>query len=112
MPTNDYEFDMMQEEAIRQAREMFSRASPTEPYFEFEKKQTPDFLPSQNTQKQKPDKYGEQFYSNRLTPNKSGNLFGSFFKDKDIVLILALVLLLSSDGGDRLLILALIYIMS
>lgn len=110
MPTNEFEFDAMQEEAIRQAREMFSRASSSpEPYFDFNTKEDPFGLSSGGTETVKTENRKKNVIP---IDNKPMNLFGGIFRDKDIVLLLALVLLLSSDGGDRLLILALIYIMS
>ncbi|MBQ8227590.1 MAG: hypothetical protein IJZ88_01110 [Clostridia bacterium] len=36
----------------------------------------------------------------------------SIFKDSDMILILAMVILLSQDGADKMLILALLYILS
>ena len=108
MPTSEFEFDAMQEDAIRRAREMFSRASPSLPDFEFEKKEEPFAFHSDEAVKKPPDPSGNQIYSG----SRSFGLFGGLFKDKDILIILAIILLLSSDGGDRLLILALIYIMS
>lgn len=40
------------------------------------------------------------------------SMLGSLFKDSDTVLILAMIILLASDGADKILIFALIYIMS
>ena len=40
------------------------------------------------------------------------SLFGNILKDRDTVLILALIILLASDGADKMLILALLYIIS
>ena len=40
------------------------------------------------------------------------NLLSLLPKDGDVLLILGIVLLLLSDGGDRMLIMALVYIMS
>ncbi len=112
MPMNDFEFDMMQEQAIRQAREMFSRASHPEPDFEFEKKETHEFFALPENKKTEPEKRAEPLFSGSITPNRTRGMSAGIFKDKDIMLILALILLLSGDGGDKLLILALIYIMS
>lgn len=108
MPTSEFEFDAMQEDAIRRAREMFSRASPSLPDFEFEKKEEPFAFHSDKAAKKPP----EPDRSQMLPGNRSFGLFGGLFRDKDVLIILAIILLLSSDGGDRLLILALIYIMS
>ena len=108
MPTSEFEFDAMQEDAIRRAREMFSRASPSLPDFEFEKKESPFTSHFDEAIKNPPEANRNQTLFNR----RSFDIFGGLFKDKDILIILAIILLLSSDGGDRLLILALIYIMS
>ncbi|MBQ8783807.1 MAG: hypothetical protein IJZ57_08570 [Clostridia bacterium] len=47
--------------------------------------------------------------------NPLNNILGSLgglFKDSDMILILAMVILLSQDGADKMLILALLYILS
>ncbi len=82
-----------QDAAIEAARAQFCRS---EPHITFEKAQP---------QPQRPAS---------LLPNGlfSGGLPGGLSGDKDVILLLGLVLLLMADGGDRLLILALVYIMS
>ena len=108
MQTAEYDFDEMQEDAIRQAREMFRRASPQMPDIEFEKNEEPlKFHNHDGTVREAHHHSG--FNSVGIRPQ---NKFGGMIRDKDIALLLALILLLSYDGGDRLLILALVYIMS
>ena len=47
--------------------------------------------------------------------NPLGSILGSInsiFKDGDMILILAMIILLSQDGADKMLILALLYILT
>lgn len=98
MPQQD--FGAAERQAIMRAREMYSRATAqnNEPTFH---KQSAHNDNSFHNQKNLPPK------------NKSissGNPLGMFF-DGDMKLIIAMMLLLSGDGGDTLLLIALIYIM-
>ncbi|MCQ2485407.1 MAG: hypothetical protein MJ168_08750 [Clostridia bacterium] len=118
------EFDMMQAQAIRFARELHQRATPqrvpeqpvTPPPVEAQF-QPPKYPPPNEifghrnpwTQKQ------ETPFCKGACPIK--NLLGfsgnnSKSGDGDMLLLMALLLVLSSDGGDRMLMLALLYIMT
>lgn len=101
MPQQD--FNAAERQAIQRAREMYSRATPrqeaNEPVF---RKQPSPPPPAQIPPPPK-----------ELPPQRQASLFSSFGKgfDGDMKLIIAMMLLLSGEGGDTLLLLALIYIM-
>lgn len=81
-----YDFNTMQNNAIKQAKEMNQRAI----------KQTNTTIP----------------FCNKACPLKNILSMFNLDFDDDILLLLCLLLILSSDGGDRILIFALIYIMT
>lgn len=89
------DFNFAEQQAIMRAREMYSRAMPQQdtPVFH---KQPPPPPEDEPPQQQKPQ---------MQKPQKSG-LF-----DGDMKLVLAILLLLSGDGGDTMLLMALMYIM-
>ena len=100
MQQND--FYQMQNQAIRYAQEMQKRASP---------QKTPD--PPKNEQFNQHHRERETPFCNNACPVKSilgtgGNQQG----DSDILLLMALLLVLTADGGDRMLMMALLYIMT
>ena len=114
------DFSNMQAQAIRYARELQKRAVPQrapEPPRNLQNPPTPkqsfpdpnDIFGHRNpwTQKQ------ETPFCKSACPIK--NLLGignGSQSDGDILLLMALLLILTSDGGDRMLMLALLYIMS
>lgn len=100
MPQQD--FNAAERQAIMRAREMYSRATPQsgEPIFH---KQPPPPPPPIN----KPPRHNTQ--PPRQKPMQ--NSFLGMLFDGDMKLIIAMMLLLSGDGGDTLLLMALIYIM-
>lgn len=111
MAEND--FNAMQAQAIRYAREMQRRAMP-------QQQNAPSAFPSPppppQPEKEPPNR---DFKSNKepfslFSPisNIINSNFGNILKDRDAVLILALVILLAGDGADKMLILALLYIIS
>ncbi len=79
MKMQNFDFNQMQQQAIRNAQEMHKRAMPP---------------------------------PNRNPLNSILNSLNGLFKDNDTILIMAMILLLSRDGGDKMLIMALLYIMS
>lgn len=99
IPSND--FNLMQSQAIRYAREMQQRASPAQ------NQNCPP--PLRNPSPPKP----ETPFCKAACPVK--NILGmgnNDNKDNDILLLMALILVLSADGGDRMLMMALLYIMT
>lgn len=104
------DFNSMQSQAIRYALEMQRRASPgpeqNSRRGETQFHKQPQIPPPQNN--------GQSNRRGGFNPLK--NLLGIFGgnggADNDILLIAALMLVLASDGGDRMLMLALLYIMS
>lgn len=115
MPQQD--FNAAERQAIMRAREMYSRAMPVQnadPVFHKQPNQ-PQMAHSahQNINYQPPLPPRQE----QQNPRQSSNHFGrsaspfSMFFDGDMKLIIAMMLLLSGDGGDTLLLMALIYIM-
>ena len=97
MPAND--FNVMQTQAIRFAREMQQKARQNnEP-------PKPPPPPKQNLQNDTP-------FCKNACPIKNILGIGNSGGDSDMLLLMALLLVLSSDGGDRMLMLALLYIMT
>ncbi|MBP9989480.1 MAG: hypothetical protein KBT46_08275 [Ruminococcus sp.] len=82
------DFDEMQNQAVKSALEMQKRA-----------------INNENNRQQTPFCKGACPIKNILSPPKGE-------PDNDIILLLALLLMLSGDGGDRMLLLALLYIMT
>lgn len=115
MPQQD--FNAAERQAIMRAREMYSRAMPVQnadPVFHKQPNQPPtSHSAHQNTNYQPPLPPRQE----QQNPRQSSNPFGrsaspfSMFFDGDMKLIIAMMLLLSGDGGDTLLLMALIYIM-
>lgn len=103
------DFNAMQAQAIRYAREMQRRAMPSQ-------QSAPKVPPPPKTAEEIPNRdfQGRKDPSSPFSPisNIINSLFGNILKDKDTVLILALIILLASDGADKILILALLYIIS
>ena len=104
----------MQEKALQYAREMQKRAQSAGSGKQNSSSQS-RIDPTQYGSKQHSDFNNrsnfnngsgsiKNIFSSENTHNQSGN--------NDITLILSLILLLSSDGGDKLLMLALLYIMT
>ncbi len=106
------EFEKMKNEAAERVMEMYKGAGGKMPPY-------PDFisLPRQEEKQEKPQKEEEKCDKNVpiLRQNNNGFLrflnFGELMKNKDGLLLIGLILLLSSDGADDLLILALAYIL-
>lgn len=84
------DFNSMQAQAIRFAREMQQKAIPQKA-------------------KEQPKCEQETPFCKNACPVK--NIFGTG-GDSDIMLLMALLLVLTSDGGDKMLMLALLYIMT
>ena len=92
----------MQNQAIRYAQEMQKRASPQKKSDSSTKKQ----FNQNHTERETP-------FCNNACPVK--NILGTGGKqqdDSDILLLMALLLVLTADGGDRILMMALLYIMT
>lgn len=107
------DFNAMQAQAIRYAREMQRRAMP------LQHPTTPPVSPPPPPPKPKEEAPSRDFAGRKEPPspfspisNMINSLFGNILKDRDTVLILALIILLASDGADKMLILALLYIIS
>lgn len=115
------EFDMrrMQEEAVRRAREMQARArfpqqgrgrqgsqAPPEQERQEERRQTPEepvpeAPPPQPPQEQAPPLAASPGGLAGSSPPSNGGLLENLFKDKEKTIILALLILLGSEEGDR-----------
>lgn len=106
MAEND--FNSMQAQAIRYAQEMHRRANPTQ------QKPQSDLPPKQQTEVQAHESRNTREPQPLFSPltNIINSIFGNILKDQDTVLILAMIILLASDGADKMLILALLYIIS
>ena len=91
------DFEAMRSRAIQNAREMQKRA--------VEPNNTKGGAPNDMRQ------FRRQTHSNPIFDGLN-SMLGSLFKDSDTVLILAMIILLASDGADKILIFALLYIMS
>lgn len=116
------DFDTMQAQAIRYAQELRQKAkpqhnpepqrtsNPSEPQFQQQKFPPPDEVFGHRnpwTQKQ------ETPFCKGACPIKNLLGFGGNKQsDGDMLLLMALLLVLTSDGGDRMLMLALLYIMT
>lgn len=107
------DFNTMQAQAIRYAREMQRRAMP------LQRPAAPPVSPPPPPPKPKEEAPSRDFAGHKEPPspfspisNMINSLFGNILKDRDTVLILALIILLASDGADKMLILALLYIIS
>ena len=101
------DFQSMQAQAIDYARQMYEKSNKSTDNIGFSNSADANF----NHTKNNPVGNGNFFRSNRIN-----NIFSvtsnNNSADGDMSLILALILLLSKDSGDSILILALIYIMS
>lgn len=114
MPVND--FNTMQNQAIRYAREMQKRAAPQ--HDDCPQRSEPPEHNYTNAERI----FGKQAHQTQDTPFCNSacpikNIMGiggntGAQGDNDIMLLMALLLVLSSDGGDRMLMMALLYIMS
>ena len=108
MPQQD--FNAAERQAIMRAREMYSRAMPvqnTDSVFHKQPNQPPTAHSAHQNINYQPPLPPRQEHQN---PRQGFNPFGMFF-DGDMKLIIAMMLLLSGDGGDTLLLMALMYIM-
>ncbi|MFI3207237.1 MAG: hypothetical protein R3Y33_08300 [Clostridia bacterium] len=94
-----YDIKHMREDAIRRAREMYSRANPSavseNTTQATEEKPINETLPPEE---EKSDNLNEDFLQ-------------SFFKDKERMLILALLVILSQEEGNNSLLFALMYLL-
>lgn len=100
------DFQNMQAQAISYAQEMFRKSSqPRQNEFQNEKKQN---------ESERKSTYSESLFRNNIfgTNNIFRQNSNTGSNENDFSLILALILLLSKDSGDRILIMALLYIMS
>ncbi len=100
------EMRKMQEEAVRRAEEMQSRARAVQqPHHQPEPPPREEHFGEEPIQVQKPpEKHPDK-------PNETGGLFETLMKDKERTLILALILLLMDEKSDNSLILALLYLL-
>ena len=90
-----YNFNSMREDAIRRAREMSSRAIP------------PIEVPLTNSTNESQDNTNQAVESDNINED----FLQSFFKDKERMLILALLVILSQEDGNNSLIFALMYLL-
>lgn len=110
MPQQD--FNAAERQAIMRAQEMYRRATPPpngEPVF----RKQPSPPPTQFNHRPPPPPEPEFRPPPRHEPSSKptfNNPLGNLF-DGDMKLIIAMMLLLSGDGGDMLLLMALMYIM-
>ena len=96
----------LQQEALRRAREMHSRAAPPPPPH-------PQQQRTQNQRREPPPPPREE-KKEPPKPNheeKPPDLLDVLFKDKDRTIILALLILLSGENGDNTLLYALMYLL-
>ncbi len=107
------DFNSMQHDAIEYAREMQKRA------FNYNEQQTKisDINHVYNNRENRNSNRNDHSRQNFSDQPGIKNMFNASGQtnrksDNDISLILALILLLSGDGGDRMLMLALLYIMT
>lgn len=109
MPQQD--FNAAERQAIMRAQEMYRRATPPngEPVFHKQPSSPP---PQFNHQPPppKPEFRPPQRHEQNNSKPIFNNPLGMFF-DGDMKIIIAMMLLLSGDGGDMLLLMALVYIM-
>lgn len=106
------EFERMKDEAAHRVMEMYKGAGGKMPPY-------PDFisLPKNEKPKEKPKETDKSEKKILYTPRQNNNgflrylNFGELSKNKDGLLLIGLILLLSSDGADELLILALAYVL-
>ena len=99
------DFNSMQAQAIRFAREMQQKATPQQNYEPIHS------LPPKhhnNTEK----KYETPFCKAACPIKNLLGMGGSSGGDNDIMLLMALLLVLTADGGDKMLMMALLYIMT
>ncbi|MBP3442637.1 MAG: hypothetical protein J6L62_07535 [Clostridia bacterium] len=105
------DFNSMQEKALQYAREMQQKSQNYQ-----DDQPAPD-----NRKSVENHRHNQRFEQNNYNYNNSFGSIKNIFSgnntnrqnaNSDLTLILSLILMLSSDGGDRLLILALLYIMS
>ena len=110
MPQQD--FNAAERQAIMRAQEMYRRASPPpngEPVFHKQPSPPPpqfDHRPPPPKPEFRPPQRPEQNNGKPMFNNPLGMFF-----DGDMKIIIAMMLLLSGDGGDMLLLMALMYIM-
>lgn len=107
------DFNTMQNNAIEYAREMKKRAS----NYNKQQNKISDINHVYNNSENRNSSRKEYSRQNFSDQSEIKNMFNPSGKsnknpDNDISLILALILLLSGDGGDRMLMLALLYIMT
>ena len=109
MPQQD--FNAAERQAIMRAQEMYRRATPPpngEPVFHKQPSPPPQFNHPPTSEPKPEFRYPPRHeQGNKPMFN---NPLGMFF-DGDMKLIIAMILLLSGDGGDMLLLMALMYIM-
>lgn len=118
----------MQQEALRRAREMHARAMPVPPGSGSRNRTSPQEQhrqePPREQRREQPE-HGHEKPQERQAPAREEprqeqapsppehipNLLESLFKDKDRTIILALLILLSGEGGDHTLMFALMYLL-
>ena len=108
------DFNSMQEKALQYAREMQKKSQ-----YESSEKSCSS-MQNHGNSSEKDAKQQSVYNNNYNFSNGFGGIKNIFYSgaahtqssNSDIYLILSLILLLSSDGGDRLLMLALLYIMT
>ncbi len=106
------EFEKMKNEASRRVMEMYKGAGGKMPPY-------PDFisLPKNEKSEEKKETFEEKEKKIASKPSQNNGRFlrylnfGELSKNKDGLLLIGLILLLSSDGADDLLILALAYVL-
>ena len=106
------EFEKMKNEAAQRVMEMYKGSGGKMPPY-------PDFISLPRNQKNNETQENNEVKEEKTTTvsraNNSGFLrylnFGELTKNKDGLLLIGLILLLSSDGADEMLILALAYVL-
>lgn len=102
------DFESMQAQAIKYAQEMQKKSTVSNEHR----------IPDNNAGfRKKDEKYAQSYNRNRMGFNRQSGIKNMFNvkdekNDNDIMIILVLLLLLTQDGGDKMLMLALMYIMT
>lgn len=104
----EYDFNKLQADAVRRAREMQSRAriSPVPPQSHHREAPPPPAAaaPTENLPRPEPEKRID-------VPNEHGGIMQALFQDRERTIILALLLLLSGEDGNHELMFALMFLL-
>ncbi len=98
---NENDFESQRQNALNQMREMNKKSTPP-----------PKEEPVKTTPSQKESEKSSNYQALPLLGNMNFNLpFAELFRDKETALILGLLLILYGEKADKLLLLALVYIL-